>query len=141
MFIDGDNYSASGNLSESPTDSEFPTYSALVCWRFLGDSAFHKKLSPQQIPISVDLEDPIIATPDAMVAVRHDVDAGGNGAQPHTHTHTCIHQGGGERRRQTDRQTDRQMEKKCTSWRQVSWTGISQTKHALLEVWSFAFLD
>ena len=37
---------ASGNLSESPTDSEFPTYSALVCWRFLGDSAFHKKPSP-----------------------------------------------------------------------------------------------
>ena len=46
VFIDDDNYSVSGNLSESPTDSEFPTYSALVCWRFLGDSAFHKKPSP-----------------------------------------------------------------------------------------------
>ena len=46
VFIDGDNCSASGNLSESLIDSEFPTYSALVCWRFLGDSAFHKKLSP-----------------------------------------------------------------------------------------------
>ena len=41
-------------------DSEFPNYSALVCWRFLGDSAFHKKLSPCQIPVSVDLEDSII---------------------------------------------------------------------------------
>ena len=62
VFIDDDKYSASGNLSESPIDSEFPTYSALVCWRFLGDSAFHKKPSPQQIPISIDLEDSIIAS-------------------------------------------------------------------------------
>ena len=60
VFIDDDNCSASGNLSESPIDSEFPTYSALVCWRFLGDSAFHKKLGPQQIPVSVDLEDSIV---------------------------------------------------------------------------------
>ena len=35
-------------------------FSASVCWRFLGDSAFHKKLGPQQIPVSVDSEDPII---------------------------------------------------------------------------------
>ena len=62
MFVDDDNCSVSGNLSESPVDSEFPAYSALVCWRFLGDSAFHKKLSPQQIPMSVDLEDSIIAS-------------------------------------------------------------------------------
>ena len=61
VFIDGDNYSASGNLSESPIDSEFPTFSALVCWKFFGDSAFHKKLSPQWIPVSVDSEDSIIA--------------------------------------------------------------------------------
>ena len=31
-----------------------------VCWRFLGDFAFPKKLSPQQIPASVDLEDSIV---------------------------------------------------------------------------------
>ena len=61
VFIDDDNYSVSGNLSESPIDSEFPTFLALVCWRFFGDSAFHKKLSPHQIPVSVDLEDSIIA--------------------------------------------------------------------------------
>ena len=46
VFIDDDNYGVSGNLSESPVDSEFPTYSASVCWRFLGDSVFHKKPSP-----------------------------------------------------------------------------------------------
>ena len=46
VFVDDDNHGASGNLSESPVDSEFPTYSALVCWRFLGDSAVHKKPSP-----------------------------------------------------------------------------------------------
>ena len=60
VFIDDDNYSASGNLSESPMDSKFLALSALVCWRFLGDSAFHKKLSPQWIPVSVDLEDSIV---------------------------------------------------------------------------------
>ena len=62
VFVDDDNHSVSGNLSESPVDSEFPIFLALVCWRFFGDSAFHKKLSPQQIPTSVDLEDSIIAT-------------------------------------------------------------------------------
>ena len=69
VFIDGDNYSASGNLSESPIDSEFPTFSALVCWKFFGDSAFHKKLSPQWIPMSVDLEDSIIES--AKTSTRH----------------------------------------------------------------------
>ena len=53
VFVDDDNCSVSGNLSGSPMDSEFPTFSALVCWRFFGDSAFHKKLSPQQIPMSI----------------------------------------------------------------------------------------
>ena len=61
VFVGDDNCGASGNLSESPMDSKFLTFSALVCWRFLGDSAFHKKLSPQQIPVSVDLEDSIVA--------------------------------------------------------------------------------
>ena len=60
VFIDDDNYSVSGNLSESLIDSEFPASSALVYWRFFGDSAFHKKLSPWQIPMSIDLEDSII---------------------------------------------------------------------------------
>ena len=71
MFIDDDSHSASGNLSESPMDSEFPASSALVCWRFFGDSAFHKKLSPWQIPASVDLEDSIIGqNPGTEVASR-----------------------------------------------------------------------
>ena len=60
VFIDCDNHSLLRNLSESYADSEFLTFSALVCWRFLRDSAFPKKLSSQQIPASVDLEDPII---------------------------------------------------------------------------------
>ena len=46
VFIDCDNCSPPRNLSESSLDSEFLTFSALVCWRFLGDSVFHKKLSP-----------------------------------------------------------------------------------------------
>ena len=60
VFVDDDNHGASGNLSESPADSEFPASSALVCWGFFGDSAFHKKLSPWQIPMSVDLDDSIV---------------------------------------------------------------------------------
>ena len=47
---------------QSLADSEFLALSALVCWRFLGDSAFPKKLSPQWIPTSVDSEDSIIGT-------------------------------------------------------------------------------
>ena len=53
VFIDYDNHSLSRNLSESPIDSEFLAFLALVYWRFFGDSAFHKKLSLQQIPVSI----------------------------------------------------------------------------------------
>ena len=36
-------------------------YNCFIRWvLILGDSAFHKKLSPQQIPVSVDSEDSII---------------------------------------------------------------------------------
>ena len=60
VFIDCDNCILLGSSSESHADSEFLALSALVCWRFFGDSAFPKKLGPQQIPASVDLEDSII---------------------------------------------------------------------------------
>ena len=50
VFIDCDNYSLTRNLSESSIDSEFLTFSALVCWRLF---AFHKKLSPQWILVSI----------------------------------------------------------------------------------------
>ena len=41
--------------------SSFESFlSVLVYWRSLGDSSFPKKLSPWQIPVSVDLEDSII---------------------------------------------------------------------------------
>ena len=46
-------------VSQSLIDSKFLTL-GLSLLGFLGDSAFHKKLSPQQIPVSVDLEDSIV---------------------------------------------------------------------------------
>ena len=48
------------SFKEVRYDIDRLTLSALVCWRFFGDSAFHKKLSPERIPMSVDLEDSIV---------------------------------------------------------------------------------
>ena len=60
VFIDCDNCGLLRSSLESYVDSEFLTRSASVHWRSLGDSAFPKKLSPQQIPVSIDLGDSII---------------------------------------------------------------------------------
>ena len=59
-----DNYGLLRSSLESYVDSEFLIRSASVHWRSLGDSAFPKKLSPQQIPTSIDSEDSIIGLSD-----------------------------------------------------------------------------
>ena len=68
VFIDCDNYSLVRSSLESYGDSEFLTHSDSVCWRSLGGSAFPKKLSPQQIPVSIDLEDSIIGGGEMVLA-------------------------------------------------------------------------